>query len=563
MAIPRDVRRCLAAWLLVWALLFAGASVPAFSPPWIVAATPARFAVIQYWWPWLAGVFLLGSILLRLPLSWAFQTRSLATIRHMRVEHRAVLWLLLVATVLRFALVMRGGQYFDWDEVRYGGSATWMFAYVSTGNLRGALDMLLRSPDHPGFRIVGLVLAFFHVVSAWTTGRPITEMRYNTGEWLPAFLLSLSSVCAIGLTYALAIRAGASRRESLLAAFLMFASSSMLIYTQHFFPYDASMALLLLALWIGLHDAGYPWRSFCVGLLCGAAILTYEGYWLMAAVAGGIHVLRRPSSLPRAVARGILVAAGAALWPGLLVMAGRLTGRPFLEATQRFSRSAVNGDFSEGWSLPWEYLWQTEHALLFVYAFGVVTLTMLLVRQKDAKHGATWLAAAGAVYLGLIMGSNVLHRFVVYDRLARQMLPFICLAAAAGLARLKNGRLLNGVPALALYGAITVIFVLNAVPLATQRYPRDVALEAVRQFGADNVRLDMTVLHSDVATEPVFLPFATDRVHTGPAGPLKRYARDCAPYDQASPRAPQHAVPRIPDRRARVPAVVGFVDQAD
>jgi hypothetical protein len=326
----------------------------------------------------------------------------------------------------------------------------------------------------------------------------------------------------------------------------------MLIYTQHFFPYDASMALMLLALWIGLKEgpgagghapgSGYRWRSFGVGMLCGVAFLIYEGHWLMAAVVGGIYVLRRPFSLARALARGVLFAAGVALFPALLGTAGHVAGRPFLEATGRFSQSAVNGDFSEGWSLPWEYFWHTEHALLLVYAIGTIASAAYVVRWKRAKqgaeHDATWLAAGVAMYLGLIVASDVLHRFVVYDRLARQMLPFICLTAAAGLARLKNGRLLSGVPALVLYGAITVIFVLNATPLVMQQYPRDIALEAVRRYGADNIRLEMTVLHSDVATEPVFLPFA-------PEGPTKRYVLVNA-KDIWVPEGASEAVPPPP-----------------
>ena len=512
----------LGVWLVVSALVCAVASIPAFSPPWHgPAATPEQFAVMQFWWPYLFGIVAVVSAVLVWPASWAFQVKRVASFEEMLRAHHRLVWLLLVAVLLRFVLVMRGGQYFDWDEVRYGASATWMFAYLSTGHFSEALDMLLRAPDHPGFRIVGLVPAFFHVASAWPTGRPITEMRYPTGEWLPAFILSLASVCAIGLTYAIAARAGASRRESFLAAFLMFASTSVLISTQHFFPYDASLALFLFAFWIGMKQDGSAWRSLVGGLLCGFAFLTYEGFWLTAAIVGCCHVVKRPRSIPLIAVRSGVFAAGAALFPTLLIIAGHFTNRPFVRSVEQFSRSAVHGDFSEGWSLPWAYLWHTEHLLLFVYVFGVMVAVVHAVRREEDRYLWMWLSAAAAVYLGLMVSSTLLHRWVVYDRLVRQMLPFLCLAAAAGIARVENGRLMRGRTARMLYSGIALLFAVNIAPLVTQRYPRDIARDVIGQYGAANVRLETIVAHSDEATVPIFLPLRDERADS-PVG-LRRY----------------------------------------
>jgi hypothetical protein len=292
----------------------------------------------------------------------------------------------------------------------------------------------------------------------------------------------------------------------LLAAFLTFASCSMLVFTQHFYPYDASMAILLFALWLGLHERDRAIRSFVVGLLSGFAFLTYEGYWLTAALVGAMHILHRPVAAVGAARRGIFFSAGASVFPVLLILAGRLTGRAFLPAVEKFSRTVYHGDFSEGWWLPWEYLWNVDHALLMVYAVGIVALIVHFSRHPGLTHGMIWLCAALAIYLGLVVGSSGLHRFVVYDRLARQMVPFICLAAAAGLARARHGRLLSETPAVLLCAGIGLIFLVNAAPVLAQRYPRDVAGEVVRQFGASNIRLVTTVGPSDDATVGVFLP---------------------------------------------------------
>jgi hypothetical protein len=145
-------------------------------------------------------------------------------------------------------------------------------------------------------------------------------------------------------------------------------------------------------------------------------------------------------------------------------------------------------------------LWHAEHAVLLVYALGILLVAMNWMRRgaADIRYPRMWMAAALAIYCGLVVGSNALHRFVVYDRLARQMLPFVCLAAAAGLMRLTRTPVL--------YGIIILLFAANVAPLLAQRFPRDMVSEAIRRYGLENVRLEASLLHLDNATAEAFLP---------------------------------------------------------
>src|SRR4029434_11245159 len=111
----------------------------------------------------------LGLVCLAWPATWEAQKRTINFWRRVVTGHRPLLVLLAVAALLRLVLALRGGQYFDWDENRYVWGVR-LFDLLATGNIRAALQLLLSSPDHPGFRIIGLVLAFFQVASAWPTG---------------------------------------------------------------------------------------------------------------------------------------------------------------------------------------------------------------------------------------------------------------------------------------------------------------------------------------------------------------------------------------------------------
>ena len=88
--------------------------------------------------------------------------------------------LLTSAAAIRFALAIRGGQYFDWDEHRYG-FATLMLERLRLGDGGGALDIMFRYPDHPGFKIAGLVPAALQQMLH--PAQTISDMRQPSGEW--------------------------------------------------------------------------------------------------------------------------------------------------------------------------------------------------------------------------------------------------------------------------------------------------------------------------------------------------------------------------------------------
>lgn len=87
-----------------------------------------------------------------------------------------------------------------------------------------------------------------------------------------------------------------------------------------------------------------------------------------------------------------------------------------------------------GWQLPFAYLWRGARAGNRV----AVTLGACLWRFREAIH--TRLTRAGlvgvvSVYSSLAISSTILHRFVVYGRLSRPLMPFLCLIGGAVIPR--------------------------------------------------------------------------------------------------------------------------------
>lgn len=459
--------------------------------------------VVTYWWPWLLSVFLGGTWLLLIKRGWGLQERVGQQIASF-LKQPAMVAIIAASILIRLALVWRGGQYFDWDENRYQ-SGVGIFELLSTGNLRAAAGILLTTPDHPLFRLVAIGPAFFQVVSAFGTGHALADARHPAGEWLAASVLSLFSVISIVLVYAIARRAGGSRREGTIAMLLMAASGTILIHARHLFPYDAAMAVALLALWIGLTPDDRPRHSIAAGVIASLGFLIYTGYWLIAALVVTLHVFHGRASYSTVCRRGFLSAIGLSIPLAVLLAAAAFTSHPLGQEIVATSRGITSGVFAEAWSLPWTYFWYAQPGITLVSLAGIAAALWNRSAQS-ARRACIWLLAALGIYAGLIAGANVFHRFVVYERLAKQMIPFLCLASAAGWTTVwpeRSGR--GWWPAIGA-AIVATLFVVDVLPLWRQQFPREIVMSTVQRYGAEHVALARTVLGASDATAALFLP---------------------------------------------------------
>jgi hypothetical protein len=440
-----------------------------------------------------------------------------------RREHKWLALLLLVAWSVRIALVLRGGQEFFPDEGRYRRAWTMLQDWPQEGST-GTLKTLLGQGDHLGFTMLSSFVAVGHNLVIRATGLPPSPESFRATIWLPALVLSLASVASILMTYSLARRMGAERGEALVAAFLMSCAATMGYYCRHLFPYDASLALALVALWVALAPEPSRRSLAACGLLCCASFLVYNGYWLLnlvvLVVQTAYHVKSRQVATRRAMITGMAFFTPLALLHLTSMVMG---ARGYLNTLIRFGKTATQGDFAEGWSLPWEYLWSAEHGLLVVWAAGVAAAAWLVAHRsrQSSRHRAPclhgrcagpahlptlrvgarcglhvqrvtlWLVLLVAIYALMILFSNGLAKIVVYGRLVRQLVPLLCLITAWTVMQLvvRQPRLKK----LAMVGGVLLVFQAGwnlARPFA-QRFPDDVLREVTAAYG--NVPRDRTI----------------------------------------------------------------------
>lgn len=411
---------------------------------------------------------------------------------------RGLLLLLLVALfVLRLQLVARGGQFFIPDEVRYLRALRFANLLVQ-GHWGLALDSLIVQieegrltyvADHNGFTLVALPASLLQ-------GAVKVGLGYEFSQtfWIVAVYNAGWAMAAVWLLYALCRRLGAGEWEALLAAALLGLSATFHLYASHLVPYDISLALGLLALYLSADPRPAGWRDFLSGLATCLSFLSYNAFWQLAGIAFGTQVwfaLRHGGRPARRVA--VWLGAACLIPLGLLLHCWLREINPiqgYLNMV-RYQNSGLFGDFDEGWLIPWLYFWHAEHVLLVLW----VGLPLLAWGRRPGERVpfrlVYGLAVAGLIYVSMAACSDVLRILSVYGRMGRQLVPFLCMAGAAGFSLFVQ-RLAR--PARA-YGALLLTVVLvsavNLRPLVRQQFPLDVLRRFMGEYTNLCVRLSV------------------------------------------------------------------------
>jgi len=341
----------------------------------------------------------------------------------MTSPRRAMLALLLASAALRIALVWSGGQFYWPDEHRYV-EARNIVAEVLGGQYGAALARL-DTAEHLFFRIIALVPAAI-------------ESLAGDDPRIPGILFCVFPVINIGLLFLVAGRMGASERESTIAALLLALSNAFFYYARHLLPYDAAMTFALAAMYFGLGREGRIRSSAACGALAACAFLTYAGYWTMGASAVLLHVVDA-ANVREGVRRAAWATLAGAATLGAVLAINAMAGGQLLAHFLAFAGTIDQGAFDEGWRLTFEYLWHAEHAGLLAWIAAAVYWVARLPRALESRRVKLALAGLLFIYACLAISSTVLHAFVVYGRLARQLVPFFCLLSAAALETMLAG----------------------------------------------------------------------------------------------------------------------------
>ena len=368
-----------------------------------------------------------------------------------------VIAVLLLSLLMRWVLILRGGQYYISDETRYEVSRAAAQSLLK-GHMGEALHQLLIAPEHLGFKVVGIIPALLESL----TGPSLV---------LPAMFFSLFSVLNLYLLFLLARRNSSSSNEPFYALFIAACCFSLLYYSRHLFPYDTAMAFGLLALLAALVGNQSSRASLACGGLSFLCFITYNGYWSLAGFAMLANVVVHAGRRTEAVKKTIFTALGFLAPLLLLIVVMHRGGTEMLAAYRLFATSITQGRFEEGWSLPFEYFWHTERLSILILG-ALVGFALSRLSKNDQPFPRLWAGGVLFIYGCLLTSSVFLHWFVVYARLARQMIPFLVLLSAHGLVHLEGRKVGTSPVVTGLLALLFIQAVLNFRLAYQLEYPR-------------------------------------------------------------------------------------------
>jgi len=360
-----------------------------------------------------------------------------------------------VSAVVRIILCLSGGQDYWPDEERDNpGRMLQAMLDRDYKEVFSAVD----DPHRPVFTALAMIPA---AIGRVTGHVPTVE----------ALFFSMASIASIWLLATIARALGADDIEALLAAGLLAISTSFLYWSRHVQSYDLALMFALSALVVGIRRGHTASGLYLCGVIDGVAFLAYPGYWTGVAAVALLCVMRNSAHWRNALVNTALVTAGVATLPVLAVTISSAAGGQMLTRFLTYSGIIAQGSLQEGWSLPFEYLWHAEHLLLVLWlasALGAVT--------RFNARGVVGTGALGAVliYVMLVVFSVGLPKFVVYGRLVRQIVPFLCLVTAAAINSLwQSPTPIVRFAAVAIVGAALVQAAANFRQPLVQSFPAD------------------------------------------------------------------------------------------
>jgi len=349
-------------------------------------------------------------------------------------------WLLIAVGIYRLTLLGRGALAFV-DETWYFKSVLALQA-LRAGQLHLALWHVATTVARPGAVLVRLPIAALQAiplalgVAASNPRSLLIAQSVNVG----VSLATLFFFFEIGLVLSGDVASTA------IAAVVYALLVNTNLYIRHLLPYDLALCFGACALWLGLKGPLTTRRAFGVGLLAGAMMTVYPGYYLLVPIIGAGLALHTWHQSPR---RAFEAAATFALAFSLLIASTewlcRAGGVSYLSSARTLSREITTGGaFDEGWTFLPEYLLRVEHLpglVLLVGALATFCLTAVRV-WRGRMRAIDWLALlATAGWMWQAADSAHWHHMVVYGRLIHPWLLLLALMLAGTMATCIPGRL--------------------------------------------------------------------------------------------------------------------------
>lgn len=427
-----------------------------------------------------------------------------------RAVTRSVVLLLAAVAVYRLTLVDRGALAFV-DESLYFRSVMVLQA-LGAGDVHGALGHLADNLARPGAILMNMPVAALQAIPLAFGVAPSNPRSLL----IPVVVNVAVSLATLYLFFDICVVLCRDRAAALVAAVVYALLVNTNLYIRHVLPYDGALCVSLYALWLGMTRP--PTRlALVTGILVGATITIYPGYYLLACVLGVAIVGRTRSEGLRATAQFAAVfAVGAAAVVAAIELLCRAGGISYIRKAQEVSRMIGMGSFDEGWTFLPEYLLKVERlsGVALLAGTAVCLWRAASALRRGALRPIDWLLVpAVAAWAWQAASAAQFHRIVFYGRLIHPWILFMAWALADAMTAIDGPALRKAASVVVLTAAL-VSWAPSARAYYRLAYPSDV-LYSLR---IDTTRVPLDQMRCELALGQYLSRYASP-------GPLDRATR--------------------------------------
>lgn len=333
-------------------------------------------------------------------------------------KHRWFVVFFFLLAAFRGFLMTSGHQF--WPDEGHYLRAFGVLEQLCQGHIKEAVSILFESRGRPGFVVLSLLPAAIQKL-AGALGLSSSDLHYYD---IPGFF---NVLCSLGVTvflYIILLRAIKDRPLALTGIIVYSLLVNTNVYLRHLLPYDMSLFLFILALWLALRLMENETVDLkCAGgagLLAAAGFVSYPGYYLFVAIVF-VAVFALARDKIRAVLAYFVSFAGVI---GVFELLSHWAGTSFIRDSFILSTDINQGSFQEGYIFLGRYLIVVEGVIGVILALGFAVFVIFVLPRCRGVIKTIFLTVIAGYLFHAAMGV-VFQKMVFYGRLMHMYFPFL------------------------------------------------------------------------------------------------------------------------------------------
>lgn len=357
------------------------------------------------------------------------------------------------------------------DENRYIRSYQGLELFIN-GDFSGGLKEIIINAGNPGFQIYCLVPTSIQ----WLYEKFFDQNHLSVKSLLIPQIFNLIVLALTIYLFYSVFRLYINQFHSLFASALILLSFSSTVYLRHLLPYDLSILIFSFIIF-KLFKANELSTELLVylGFLSSVLFSIYTGFFFLIFILYALLLLKAKK---KKVTTTLYYFSGFAPLIIFFEIIGRYAGTSYIYSLINHSSTISQGDYIEGFSFPWLYLYNIDgftgiSFMVFSITFLIVKLRQNIISKKKADSLDQLIIISLFVLFMYCFQCYFLKKLVWYGRIFHFFVPIIIISTVKLFIELKiKDR------TILCFGILSLLFVApNYAEYQKVRYPRDIVEE--------------------------------------------------------------------------------------